>query len=93
MEITGPKGDKVVAPVKDNGDGTYRVDYTPERGGPTKIAVTLRGKPVANSPYTINVRDQAADPMFTKAWGPGIQAAESGVPTEFYIKAYNRSVA
>ena len=56
VEITGPKGEKLKAPVKDNGDGTYRVDYTPLNGGPTKIAVTLRDKPVARSPYLINVR-------------------------------------
>ena len=29
--------------------------------------------------------------MFSKAWGPGLERAESGQPTEFYIKAYNSS--
>ena len=56
----------------------------------TSVAVTLRGKPVAKSPYVITVNDFVADPLFTKAWGPGLQGAVTGTPTEFYIKAINK---
>jgi len=58
VKITGPKGN-VPATVTDNGDGTYRVDYAPEDAGNHKIEVTLKEKPVANSPYTVNVREGA----------------------------------
>jgi len=58
VKITGPRGD-VPSHITDNGDGTYRVDYAPEHAGPTRIDVTLRQKPVADSPYNINVREGA----------------------------------
>jgi len=58
VKIAGPKGD-VPANITDNGDGTYRVDYFAQEAGPTRIDVTLREKPVANSPYNINVREGA----------------------------------
>jgi hypothetical protein len=52
--------------------------------------VTLLGKPVANSPYTVRVRDDEADPSKTHAWGPGLgNAVKTGMPTEFYIQAVN----
>jgi len=58
VKIAGPKGD-VPATVTDNGDGTYRVDYAPDDAGNHKIEVTLKAKPVANSPYNVNVREGA----------------------------------
>lgn len=35
VQVTGPKGENVPANIKDNGDGTYHVEYTPLNGGPT----------------------------------------------------------
>jgi filamin len=58
VKITGPKGE-VPHKLTDNGDGTYRVDYAPEHAGNHRIDVGLRKKPVANSPYNINVREGA----------------------------------
>jgi len=58
VKIAGPNGD-VPAKVTDNGDGTYRVDYAPQDAGKHRIDVTLKDKPVANSPYTVNVREGA----------------------------------
>jgi len=58
VKVKGPKGD-VPATVTDNGDGTYRVDYAPQDAGPHRVDVTLKNKPVANSPYTVNVKEGA----------------------------------
>jgi filamin len=58
VKIHGPKGE-VPAKITDNGDGTYRVDYAPEHAGNHRIDVTLRDKPVAKSPYNINVKEGA----------------------------------
>jgi len=58
VKIAGPKGD-VPAQVVDNGDGTYTVNFAPEDAGKHKIDVKLKGKDVANAPYTINVREGA----------------------------------
>jgi len=59
VEITGPNG-PVEAIVQDKGDGTYDVSYAPQDHGPHTIAVTLRDKPVAKSPYHINVKEGAS---------------------------------
>jgi len=58
VKIQGPKGD-VPATVHDNGDGTYRVDYAPQDAGNHVIKVELKNKPVAQSPYTVNVKEGA----------------------------------
>jgi len=59
VEIDGPNG-PVPAEIKDNNDGTYNVNYAPVDHGPHKVRVGLRGKPVAKSPYTVNVKQGAA---------------------------------
>jgi len=43
----------------EKGDGTYDVVYEPIDHGNHKIDVTLRGKPVANSPYKVAVKEGA----------------------------------
>jgi len=58
VTVQGPSG-PVPATVKDNQDGSYVVDYQPQEAGPHKIVVELRKKPVANSPYHVNVREGA----------------------------------
>jgi len=58
VKITGPQGD-VPAKLTDNGDGTYKVDYAPDHAGPHKVEVHLRDQHVANSPYTVNVKEGA----------------------------------
>ena len=37
--------------VKDNGDGTKTVKYTPEDCGPYEISVTYGGEPVPGAPF------------------------------------------
>jgi hypothetical protein len=56
--VTGPSGE-VPSNIKDNGDGTYDVVYEPIDHGDHKIEVKLRGKPVANSPYKVGVKEGA----------------------------------
>jgi filamin len=58
VKIAGPRGN-VPAEVIDNGDGTYTVNYAPQDAGQHRIDVTLKDKPVANSPYHVNVREGA----------------------------------
>jgi hypothetical protein len=58
VEITGPSG-IVPCEVTDNNDGTYDVKYEPNDHGEHTIAVTLRDKPVAQSPYRVNVKEGA----------------------------------
>eukprot|EP01114_Cavostelium_apophysatum_P014354 TRINITY_DN369_c0_g1_i1.p1 TRINITY_DN369_c0_g1~~TRINITY_DN369_c0_g1_i1.p1 ORF type:complete len:755 (+),score=260.59 TRINITY_DN369_c0_g1_i1:68-2332(+) len=58
VKVQGPNG-PVPATIKDNGDGTYKVDYKPNDAGKHRIDVTLKGQPVAKSPYTVNVKEGA----------------------------------
>ncbi len=86
VEIDGPSG-KVPATVKDNGDGTYRVEYTPKHSGPTTVTVTLGDEGhVAESPYHIEVQPKV-DASKTLCHGPGL---EDGIldtqPTHFMIE-------
>jgi filamin len=63
VKINGPGG-PVPCTVKDNGDGTYRVDYKANEGGPHKIAVTLKDRHIKGSAFDVNVRE-GADERFT----------------------------
>ena len=57
VKIVDPKGETVPADIKDNGDGTYKVDYKPSGGpGPYKINVDLKGKPIKDAPFNINIK-------------------------------------
>jgi filamin len=56
--VQGPAG-PVPVDLKDNGDGTYTATFAPNDAGKHRIDVTLRDAPVANSPYTIDVKEGA----------------------------------
>jgi len=97
VEITGPEGDLVEADVKDNGDGTYTVQYHPTQPGEYNVENVLRNpfqpmhfEHIKNSPKTVNVLP-GTDPNSSFAYGPGL---EDGIldtlPTEFYIQAADR---
>jgi len=42
--------------VKDNGDGTYSVNYQPDTPGNYVINVDLEGKPIKNSPFKVGAK-------------------------------------
>jgi len=58
VAIRGPEG-PVPCTVKDNGDGTYRVDYTPEAAGKHDIDVELGGKPIKGSTFHVDIKPGA----------------------------------
>jgi len=58
VKIQGPDG-PVDSQLKDNGDGTYNVDYAPKTPGKHRVDVTLKGQPIQKSPYFVNVREGA----------------------------------
>lgn len=53
VTVTGPDGKELPADIKDNGDGTYDVEYNPTDRGEHKVEVSVDGKPVGKSPYTL----------------------------------------
>jgi len=54
VNIDGPE--KVPVNVKDNGDGTYSVDYHPQVPGDYTINVNLEGKPIKNAPFKVKAK-------------------------------------
>ncbi|MPC13842.1 Tripartite motif-containing protein 2 [Portunus trituberculatus] len=56
--VTSEAGDNVECQVEDNQDGTYSVFFTPEQGGNHSVAVRLFGRPVKESPLTVEVLDE-----------------------------------
>ena len=53
--LTAPDGTCKFADVRSKRDGTYQVSYTSNIEGKHKLQVTLRGKNIYGSPYTVNV--------------------------------------
>jgi len=60
VKVTDQDGNAVDAPITDNGDGTYKVQYEPTGVGRHKVDVRLKGKPVGNTPVSVNVKDGAS---------------------------------
>jgi len=58
VQVMGPSG-PVPATVKDNGDGTYSVDYEPQDAGVHDIAVTLEGVPIKGSTFHVDIKPGA----------------------------------
>jgi len=92
IKITGPYDSDIKTEVVDNKDGTYTVNYRPLDKGNHTIVVNYEGKPVAKSPYHVNidVSPNDADASGSNAFGPGLQEAIVGEPANFTIQARNK---
>jgi len=60
VKVTDQNGKAIDAPIVDNGDGTYDVSYEPTGAGRHKVDVRLKGKPVGNTPVSVNVKEGAS---------------------------------
>jgi len=58
VQVMGPSG-PVPATVKDNGDGTYHVEYEPNDAGVHDISVTLEGIPIKGSTFHVDIKPGA----------------------------------
>ena len=56
VKIKDANGNDVPFDVKDNEDGTYTVAYKPNGPGKQTVDVNLRGKPIKNAPFTVNIK-------------------------------------
>eukprot|EP01101_Sappina_pedata_P002915 TRINITY_DN1312_c0_g1_i2.p1 TRINITY_DN1312_c0_g1~~TRINITY_DN1312_c0_g1_i2.p1 ORF type:complete len:1238 (+),score=740.08 TRINITY_DN1312_c0_g1_i2:52-3765(+) len=91
VDLVSPEGERVPVDIKDNGDGTYTVAYTPVNPGRHKLDVALKGKPVLNN-YSIPVNKSQTDASKSTASGPGIEPTGNllNQPTHFTVQARNR---
>eukprot|EP01126_Amoeba_proteus_P016101 TRINITY_DN1738_c0_g1_i5.p1 TRINITY_DN1738_c0_g1~~TRINITY_DN1738_c0_g1_i5.p1 ORF type:complete len:607 (+),score=135.06 TRINITY_DN1738_c0_g1_i5:1268-3088(+) len=56
VSVIDPDGEEVPAVVQDNGDGTYDVEYKPEKPGPHTVDVTLDNAHIRDCPRKVNVK-------------------------------------
>jgi len=86
--ISGPSSS--LPDIKDNGDGTYSVDYIVDTPGDYTIDVSLHGSPIKNSPFHVLIKPNV-DPNFSYAEGPGLLAAVDNEEAHFTIFARDGS--
>ncbi|XP_077196543.1 filamin-C isoform X2 [Paroedura picta] len=86
--VLGPSGVAEPVEVRDNGDGTHKVNYTPATDGPYTVSVKYAGQDVPRSPFKIKVLP-AHDASKVRASGPGLNASgiPASLPVEFTIDA------
>ncbi|XP_029456815.1 LOW QUALITY PROTEIN: filamin-B [Rhinatrema bivittatum] len=82
--ITNPSGASTDCLVKDNGDGTYDVEYTPFEKGIHTVAVTYDDEPVPNSPFKVGVTE-GCHPSRVRAQGPGLKEGLTNKPNAFSV--------
>ncbi|KAH0617219.1 hypothetical protein JD844_029068 [Phrynosoma platyrhinos] len=88
VKVLGPTGVAEPVEVRDKGDGTHTVNYTPATDGPYTVSVKYAGQEVPRSPFKIKVLP-AHDASKVRASGPGLNAAgiPASLPVEFTIDA------
>ncbi|XP_071409029.1 filamin-C [Pithys albifrons albifrons] len=90
LEVTllGPAGLPEPLEVRDNGDGTHKVTYTPATDGPYTVAVKYGGQEVPRSPFKVTALP-THDASKVRASGPGLSAGgiPASLPVEFTIDA------
>ncbi|KAM7005423.1 filamin B a isoform 1-T1 [Tautogolabrus adspersus] len=82
VAVTAPKGVAEPVEVKDNGDGTHSVSYTPSLEGPYSVAVKYAEEDVPRSPFKFRVLP-THDASKVRASGPGLT---NGVPASFPVE-------
>ncbi|XP_030274937.1 filamin-B-like isoform X1 [Sparus aurata] len=69
--ITDPDGKPKKATIHDNGDGTYRVSYIPDRTGRYTIVIKYGGDDIPASPYRVRA-SASGDASKCTVTGPGV---------------------
>ncbi|XP_078533930.1 filamin-C isoform X3 [Lissotriton helveticus] len=88
VRVLGPSGVAEPVDVRDKGDGTHTVNYTPATDGPYTVSVKYAEQEVPRSPFKIKVLP-THDASKVRASGPGLNASgiPASLPVEFTIDA------
>ena len=90
IKVVDPEGNEVPCEVKDNGDGTYDVTYTPLVPGDHNIEVKVNDEELEGSPVKVYVFDEIPDALNCTVEGEGLEKAESQSPAPLRIITRNR---
>uniref|UniRef100_A0A671QD91 Filamin-A-like n=1 Tax=Sinocyclocheilus anshuiensis TaxID=1608454 RepID=A0A671QD91_9TELE len=83
--INNPSGNRTEALIRDLGDGTYQVEYTPYEEGTHRVEVTYDNAPVPKSPFRVPVTE-GCDPARVRVHGPGLQSGITNKPNKFTVE-------
>eukprot|EP01087_Luapelamoeba_hula_P020678 TRINITY_DN70_c0_g1_i3.p2 TRINITY_DN70_c0_g1~~TRINITY_DN70_c0_g1_i3.p2 ORF type:complete len:763 (-),score=144.58 TRINITY_DN70_c0_g1_i3:64-2307(-) len=84
VQVSGP-GD-VKPKVKDNGDGTYDVEYDPKLPGDYHVNVSLHDQPIKDMPKKVHIKP-SPDAGKSYATGPALKGLTDNEPGKFTIHA------
>ncbi|KAL8222548.1 UNVERIFIED_CONTAM: hypothetical protein K2H54_077363, partial [Gekko kuhli] len=85
VRVINPSGAKTDTYITDNGDGTYRVQYTPYEDGVHLVEVTYDDVPVPKSPFRVGVTE-GCDPSRVRAYGPGLEGGLVNKSNRFTVE-------
>lgn len=92
IKTLGPDGkEKGTCDFKDNKDGTYSAEFTPEVAGMHELQITWAGKPVPGQPFPLFVRDHSKEELL--AWLFLVDRLGELHPVEFPQKDHPEIVA
>ena len=69
----------------DLGNGSYRIQFTPEKAGPNLIQVLVNDSPIQDSPFSVVVEDGIAESSFSYVRGRGISVGRAGEISSFVV--------
>ncbi|XP_050427022.1 filamin-A isoform X1 [Adelges cooleyi] len=72
--VTNPSGTRTETFIAPQGDGTYRISYTPFEEGQHTVEIFYDGMPIVGSPFSVNVK-RGTDASKCRAYGPGLSKA------------------
>uniref|UniRef100_A0A8C8SPR0 Filamin C n=1 Tax=Pelusios castaneus TaxID=367368 RepID=A0A8C8SPR0_9SAUR len=87
--VVNPSGAKTDTYLTDNGDGTYRVQYTAYEEGVHRVEVTYDEVPVPKSPFRVAVAE-GCDPSRVRAYGPGLEGGLVNKSNRFTVETRYR---
>ncbi|KAG7210743.1 hypothetical protein KM043_012240 [Ampulex compressa] len=83
--INNPSGGKTEKVIVPQGDGTYRVSYTPFEEGRYTIDILYDNVPIPGSPFSVNVK-RSCDPSKCRAYGPGLDKGYVNKANRFTVE-------
>uniref|UniRef100_A0A8C9JJW8 Filamin C n=1 Tax=Panthera tigris altaica TaxID=74533 RepID=A0A8C9JJW8_PANTA len=83
--VLNPSGAKTDTYVTDNGDGTYRVQYTAYEEGVHLVEVLYDDVAVPKSPFRVGVTE-GCDPTRVRAFGPGLESGLVNKANHFTVE-------